>query len=157
MNKQLSMTEIAPLISEVISSGGVFRLYPRGTSMLPLIRQGEDSVLLSAPNDILVHDIVLYRRSNGQYVMHRIMKEDKDSYTMCGDNQFVFEPGISRDQIIAKVTGIFRGETLLDLNDEEYHDYVKQKVQSIGNIRIKHKAKDVLRPYWRFFFGKRKQ
>ena len=38
------------LIREVLASGGEFRLYPHGTSMLPLLRQGIDSVALRSLN-----------------------------------------------------------------------------------------------------------
>ena len=34
---KINMEELVPLIKEVIDSGAVFRLYPRGESMLPTI------------------------------------------------------------------------------------------------------------------------
>ena len=61
------MSEMVGLIQEVISDGGEFRLYPKGTSMLPLIKQGKDSVVLVKPSLLSVLDIGLYRRKNGQY------------------------------------------------------------------------------------------
>ena len=69
-DKEFSMEEMYPLLREVIDSGGEFRLYPRGTSMLPLIRQGKDSVALVRPEALSRHDICLYRRGNGQFVLH---------------------------------------------------------------------------------------
>ena len=49
---EYSLEEYMPLIKEVVESGGEFRLFPRGTSMLPLIRQGRDSVALVAVDTI---------------------------------------------------------------------------------------------------------
>ena len=46
LRTEFDMRELYPLLSEVLESGGEFRLYPKGTSMLPLLREGEDSVLL---------------------------------------------------------------------------------------------------------------
>ena len=42
----IRISDYESIIREVLSSGGEFRLYPHGTSMLPLLRQGRDSVSL---------------------------------------------------------------------------------------------------------------
>ncbi len=107
-----NLEEYVPLIKEVIDSGGEFRLYPRGTSMLPLLRQGIDSVVLVAPQKILKkRDIVFYRRKDGQFVLHRIVGVAKDgTYVLCGDNQTALEKGISSDMVIASVTAVYRDE-----------------------------------------------
>ena len=90
-NFELSMSDIWQLANEVISSGGEFRLFHKGTSMMPLLRQGIDSVVLVSPDDIKKNDILLYKRSNGQFVMHRAIKIKNDEYIMCGDNQYEHE------------------------------------------------------------------
>lgn len=121
---ELSVDEYIPLVSEAVSGGGEFRLYPKGTSMLPLIRHGVDSVLLTAVNEPKKNDIVLYRRENGQYVLHRIVKLDKGgSYSMCGDNQTVVEHGITRSQMIATVSVVYRGERAVSLSSLAYRSY----------------------------------
>ena len=48
LREQMELAALMPMIAEVIAAGGVFRLYPRGTSMQPLLVAGEDSVELSA-------------------------------------------------------------------------------------------------------------
>lgn len=107
---EFAMEELAPLIVEVIGEGGEFRLYPKGTSMLPLIRQGLDSVaLVSLNREPKRGDILLYRRENGQYVLHRLMRCEKDG-TLCfsGDNHPERERGIARDQLLAIAIAVFR-------------------------------------------------
>ena len=106
------LAEYLPVISEVIESGGEFRLYPRGTSMLPLIRQGVDSVVLVKKNEkCKKRDVILYRRANGQLVLHRIVKMEKNgAYTLCGDNQTYLERGIVQEDIFAVVPAFYRGE-----------------------------------------------
>ncbi len=101
------MNEMVLLIEDVISNDGEFRLYPRGTSMLPLIRQGKDSVVLVKPGLLSKRDIVLYRRKNGKYVLHRIIKINGNDLFLCGDNQNVIETGITVDMVIAKVKGVY--------------------------------------------------
>ena len=122
------MSDIWQLANEVISSGGEFRLFHKGTSMMPLLRQGIDSVVLVSPDDIKKNDILLYKRSNGQFVMHRAIKIKNDEYIMCGDNQYEHEHGIKKENILAKVKGFYRGEDYYETDNKEYQKYVKRKL-----------------------------
>ena len=107
----LSMQALFPLLCEVIDSGGEFRLYPRGTSMLPLLRQGIDSVALVRPETLKKRDICLYRRESGQFVLHRLLRVEKDgTLTFCGDNQLQKERGIQKEAVIARAVACYRGE-----------------------------------------------
>lgn len=126
-NEEVYLSDAIELIEEVLSSGGEFRLYPKGTSMLPLLVQGKDSVVLKRkPAELLKkHDIAFYRRKSGQFVLHRIMKIESDgSYTMCGDNQLVLERGIQSEQILGYVSEIYKGEKLRKLSSLRYRIYV---------------------------------
>lgn len=120
----VDLFEMWPLISEVISSGGEFRLFPRGTSMMPLLREGTDSVVLVSPESVQKGDIAFYRRANGQFVLHRVIRIKKDEYLMCGDNQYIIEHGIKKENILAKVAHIYRGDELLPDNDRKYARYI---------------------------------
>lgn len=106
------LAEYVPLIEEVISSEGEFRLFPRGTSMLPLLRQGRDSVILvRCERALKKRDIIFYKRPSGQYVLHRIVKKPKgEDYVLCGDNQTLLEKGITQDMVIARVSAVYRGD-----------------------------------------------
>ena len=119
------MEEIMPLIREVLSVGQSVRIYPMGTSMLPLLRQGVDSVVLSPIQEKLrKYDIPLYQRDNGKYVLHRIV-EVRETYTCLGDNQFSPEPGIRDDQLIAVVTAFYRGERKQSVSELSYRLYCR--------------------------------
>lgn len=99
-----------PLIQEALSSGRSVQIYPMGTSMLPMLRQKVDSVVLSPiTGKLRKYDIPLYQRDNGKYVLHRIVGVG-ETYTCMGDNQYAQEPGIRDDQLIAVVTAFYRGE-----------------------------------------------
>lgn len=95
------------VIRDVLESGGEFQIYPRGTSMLPLLWQDRDWVTLVKPVEPpRIRDIILYQRTDGLYVLHRIMKREKDGYVLCGDNQAWLERGIQPEQIIGVVNAM---------------------------------------------------
>ncbi len=126
-NEDVYLADMIHIMEEVLAEQGTFRMYPRGISMLPLIVPEVDSVVLSrrADNEIRKHDIALYRRDNGQFVLHRVMKCRSDhTYTMCGDNQLVWEEGIRHEQIIGYVSQIYKGEKLLSPNSAKHKIYV---------------------------------
>ena len=126
MNNEFYLADTIDIIEEVLASGGEFRMYPRGTSMLPLIVQGKDSVVLRRSiNPLVKNDIAFYRRDNGQFVLHRIVKVSKNGiYTMCGDNQTILEPGIRPDQIIGYVSAIYKEDKLLNTKSLKHRAYL---------------------------------
>ena len=104
--------------------------------MLPLIREGKDSVILVAPDNLKKHDIVLYRRKNGAYVLHRIIKIRDDEFIMCGDNQGQPERGIYRENIIAKVSSVISDSGADLIASPGYERYLS----SLKYRRVKRRA-----------------
>ena len=117
-NGEFYLADAIEVIEEILAGGGEFRMYPKGTSMLPLIKQGRDSVVLKRNFDDAArkHDIAFYRRENGQFVLHRVMEVDNGSYVMCGDNQTQLERGIKAEQIIGYVDRMYKGERELSFS-----------------------------------------
>jgi hypothetical protein len=104
-NNFFELSEAESAIREVLDSGGEFEFRPRGTSMLPLIKEGRDSVTIVKPRGRLKRgDVALYKRSNGKFVLHRVIRVLDTEYIMCGDNQVIPEQGITEEQIIAVVS-----------------------------------------------------
>ena len=126
-NNDIYLDDAIDVIEEVLASGGEFKMYPRGISMLPLIRQGVDSVVLVKEDGSTLkkHDIAFYKRDSGQFVLHRVMSCDADgTYTMCGDNQLYLEPGIRADQIIARLTKLYKKERLVRFDSVKHKLYL---------------------------------
>lgn len=124
-NRSFKLSEYDETIRAVLDSGGEFRIYPRGTSMLPLLVQGRDSVSLVKPDGNLKrNDIAFYLRDNGQYVLHRVIKAENDSYTLCGDNQTKPETGINNSHIIGVVAKIYRKDKVITINSKGYKIYL---------------------------------
>lgn len=103
--ESMSLTQLLPIIREVLAMGGEFVLHPGGISMLPTLKEGRDTVTLfpfTAPPRR--GDILLYRRESGGFVLHRVVKVAKDgSLWMRGDNQYAIEKGILPSQVIGIV------------------------------------------------------
>lgn len=111
------LSEIEAILRESIEDGGMFTMVTAGTSMMPLLRNRLDSVVLVKPRCRLKkYDIPLYKRPSGQYVLHRVMRVDDDSYTMCGDNQLIKEHDVTDDCVIAVVSKIVRNGKTIDLH-----------------------------------------
>lgn len=110
-----SFEEMMLTLKSVVSSGGSMSFVPAGRSMFPTIRDRKDTVTISAPTNIKKYDIVLYRRRNGKFVLHRIVRVlDDNAYIMCGDAQFMLEYPVEKEYIIGKVSRIKRGKLIID-------------------------------------------
>ena len=84
-----------------------------GDSMYPLIKPRDLLVIKKVDRPLRRLDIPLYKRDNGQYVLHRIIKVRKNDYLICGDNRTCVEEGITDRHIIGVLTDIIRnGETI---------------------------------------------
>jgi hypothetical protein len=119
------MELLGPLMQERLAAGQSVRFSPKGISMLPMLRQGRDSVVLSPlPERLKRYDIPLYRREDGSYILHRIVKTG-DTFTCLGDNQYISEPGVTRAQMIGIVSGFYRGDQFHDVMEWRYQLYCR--------------------------------
>jgi hypothetical protein len=102
------------ILDELERSGFIVTM-TEGISMRPLIRSGIDAVhIIKKPETQKKGDVVLYKRDDGQLVMHRIVAVKKDNYTLCGDHEIFREKGIREDQILGVMAGFFRGTRYVD-------------------------------------------
>lgn len=125
VQKATSIENLIPIYTECLSAGQSVQFMPQGTSMLPMLRQDIDSVVLSPISGRLSkYDLPLYRRDDGKYILHRIVGVG-DTYTCIGDNQFVKEYGIRDDQIIGVVTGFTRDGREHSIDEIGYKTYCR--------------------------------
>lgn len=115
------------LIEQYIKETGEFIAIPVGTSMYPMLRNRRDSVYLVRYDGqgLKKYDLPVYKRINGQQVMHRCLGKDENGYIMCGDNQWVKEYGIQEEQIIAVAKGFYRDEKYISSDNLLYTLYVR--------------------------------
>lgn len=91
-----------------IAEGKSVLFIPEGRSMLPFIRGGRDSVVLTRPSAPLeVGDIVL-ARAGGRYVVHRIRAVEGDEVTLMGDGNLRGKEKCTTGDVIGIVTEIVK-------------------------------------------------
>lgn len=97
-----------------------------GDSMLPLLRENRDLMVITRknPGRMKKYDAILYRRPNGKYIMHRILKVRKDDYILCGDNRWQREAGVKDDWILGVLTAVVRDGKEISVKDWRYRLYV---------------------------------
>lgn len=76
---------------EVIAELGYYCASVHGYSMYPLLIDHRDSVYIRKKSRYDKYDVVLFRRTDGQLVLHRLIKVQKDKYICSGDNDRVSE------------------------------------------------------------------
>lgn len=119
------MEQLMPLLRECLAAGQSIRFFPRGVSMMPMLREGIDSVVLSpVPERLKKYDLPLYQRENGQYILHRVISVG-ENYTCMGDHQFVPETGIHQSQMLGVVTEFYRGDKKHDVQEPGYRIYCR--------------------------------
>ena len=104
------MDELAKILQLQMDTAGSAQLTVTGSSMLPMLHHGKDTVTLSpicqTPGK---GTLPLYLRDNGEYVLHRILRPVSEGFLCCGDNQWQAEI-IRADQLVAQVTGFTRNQ-----------------------------------------------
>lgn len=151
--RTVSLEELLPLIEERLAAGQSVRFSPRGTSMLPMLRQGRDSVVLSpVPERLKKYDLPLYRRENGQFVLHRVVEAGK-TYTCIGDNQYRSEPGLRHEQMIALVTAFVRDGREHTVEDWGYRVYCRIWHWSRPARHVCVRCRGMVKSVWKRFVG----
>lgn len=111
---------------EELKEKGVLVYTNVGTSMRPLIRQGKDVMIIKSFDNcckLKKMDVPLYKRENGQYVLHRIIKVTKDGYVIRGDNTYSNEYGVTDSQILGVLSGVIRNGKEISVNSFWYKVY----------------------------------
>lgn len=121
--KLTDMSALGPFISEEIRKEKKVNLTVTGDSMYPLFKSRIDTVVLDGTKNPKKYDIVFYRRENGSYILHRILKEKDGLYTIAGDNELKKEFPVKKDQIIAKVSEFTRKGKSHKTNELFYRVY----------------------------------
>ena len=97
-----------------------------GKSMLPLIREARDVLVIKRDvGELKKWDIVLAKRPSGRYLLHRIIKINADNtYTLCGDNNYIYDYNIRRSDIIGKLVAITKNGKEYNFKSYRYRLYV---------------------------------
>lgn len=135
---KLSLESLSPMLLDMLEQGMKVELVVTGNSMYPMLRHKRDSVILKKCDNYKLKkgDITLYKRSNGQFVLHRIVKVNDSTYDFCGDNQHFIEKHIPKDNIIAVVKDFERNEKNYSCSSLCYTIYWRTRIFSIPFRRL---------------------
>lgn len=99
-----------PTAEEALDSGSILHIKPQGNSMLPLIKEGRDSVYIKKVSfeQVKKGEIVLYRNEHHLLVLHRICKKTPTAFYTVGDNQLLSAGPYPREALLGKITAMER-------------------------------------------------
>ncbi len=82
----LKREDFSSITQEVLSRGRVLRFRAKGGSMSPFIRNGDVVEVVPLKGKINLGDIILYRSSYGNPLVHRVIQTNKESIVTKGDS-----------------------------------------------------------------------
>lgn len=113
---------------EYLDAYGELTYANQGVSMLPLIKQGRDMVILKKKDKntrCKKYDVAMYVGPEHKYILHRIIKVKDDCYDFLGDNLLVKELDVKEDQVIAVMTEFVHKGKRHSVTDKGYLWYVR--------------------------------
>ena len=111
--------------------------------MLPLLREGIDSVLLAPPHNVQLHDIVLARLPNGSFLLHRVAALDGGGVLLVGDAHIDTdtEGPLPLDCVLARAVRIYRGDRELDPRSPRLLRYARRRTRRRRFLSVLRAAK----------------
>lgn len=145
-----------PVIEEIMDIGIRVRITVTGMSMYPFLRENKDSVELSRIDfaKIKLGDILLVQIEEGRYILHRVFRKNKNCFYLNGDAQKTTEGPLLPEQILAKVTAVWRDNKYIACSEKSWRilSYLWRKLFPIRYLIIKiygRLRKSFLMPYVR--------
>ena len=100
-----------------------------GVSMLPMLNNRRDTIVVKAKNERLQPlDVALYKRGDG-YILHRVLSVTQTGYIIRGDNCYSDEI-VPEEAVIGVLTEFFRKNKHYYCTDEKYLCYVKKRIKN---------------------------
>ena len=108
---------------DILSRDGRLIYKTRGTSMLPMLHQNRDLVVIEPPLLRLERfDVALYKRGKS-YVLHRVIEVKDGYYLIRGDNTFTLER-VPDSAVIGVLTAFNRKGRQFSVTSGRYLRYV---------------------------------
>ena len=141
-------------IEEVLQEKGVYVGPTVGVSMLPMLKNRRDTIIVRPKTQRLQPlDVALYKRGD-DYILHRVLSVTDNGYIIRGDNCYADEI-VPEGDVIGVLTEFFRKDKHVLCTDEKYLKYVKKRLKTYKTrrffVRIKNKflavGRAMLRPF----------
>ena len=116
-------------IQEVLQQTGKYIGPTVGTSMLPMLKNRRDTIVVHAKTTRLQPlDVALYMRGDA-YVLHRVLALTDKGYIIRGDNCY-YDEVVPEEAVIGVLTEFFRKDKHYFCTDQKYLRYVKRRLKT---------------------------
>ena len=155
-----NMQDVSRLkIEEVLLKEGKYVGPTVGISMLPMLKQRRDTIVVRPKTEKLKPlDVALYRRGD-DYVLHRVLYPTDSGYVIRGDNCYSDEI-VPEEAVLGVLTEFFHKDKHILCTDEQYLRYARRRVKNYPVrrffVRLKQKIKNAVKSVLKFFGYKRK-
>lgn len=111
-------------VQTALDTYGIWTGAPIGRSMLPLLKEGRDRIVITRFSGCVRRgDVLLYRRADGVLVLHRAMRVLPEGCDCTGDAQTGHEI-VHYPQVLGVLTGFFRKEKYVSVTACAYRLYM---------------------------------
>lgn len=115
-------------IEDVLKEKGVYMGPTVGISMLPMLKNRRDTIVVKAKTERLKRlDVALYKRGE-DYILHRVLAVVDGGYIIRGDNCYVDE-NVPENAVIGVLTEFFRKDKHILCTDEKYIRYAEKRLK----------------------------
>ena len=109
---------------EILEQKGWLVYKTKGISMLPMLHENQDLVVVRAPEGRLKkYDVALYRRGDA-YVLHRVIGVREGGYDIRGDNTYSIEK-VPENAVIGVLSSFVREGKKYEVTDFSYRLYAR--------------------------------
>ncbi len=129
---RLDSSDFIQILNEHFDNNNEVKLRVTGNSMSPFLIDKRDYVFLTRCNGMPTKgDILLYRRSQDKFVLHRVKKYDGENLWFVGDAQTYIEGPLHEDCIIAECKKVIRKGKTIDENSFIWNLFSKVWIRTV--------------------------
>ena len=143
------MSDVEKLkIEDVLLEKGVYIGPTVGVSMLPMLKNRRDTIVVRPKTEKLKRlDVALYKRGTA-YILHRVLEPTDRGYIIRGDNCYADED-VPEETVIGVLSEFFRKGKHYTCTDEKYLKYARRHLKRYKSRRffvmLRAKCKNVLK------------
>ena len=128
MSKPNGIESQIPEMRSVLQSGRLVEFETHGFSMIPLLHDGGDKVVLKQPCfPLKVNDVALCKTDEGRYVLHRVVSLRDGGYVLRGDNCTTTEFCAGDSDVAGIAVSFIRSGKKIEINSRKYCIYVRYR------------------------------
>lgn len=133
-------------IEDVLKEKGVYIGPTVGVSMLPMLKNRRDTIVVKSKTERLKRlDVALYKRGDA-YVLHRVLAATEKGYIIRGDNCYADE-NVPEEAVIGVLTEFFRKDKHILCTDKKYIRYAERRVKTYKPRRFFVRIKTKIRAF----------